>query len=122
MQSQEMQPEMTMLDAVLVRSAVGANPPALFYNWRSLWQTPPKEKAEVAERQINTLGKMREIGVLSDEATAVVGVNAMVETGAFPGIEKAAQEFPLLFNEDDTSGTESDDVTGDQPPPGEDAE
>lgn len=92
-----MEPAVSVLDECLIRSALGDRPEEVHFNWRPLWQPSTKERAENADRIATAVQKLRD--VLSPEALSRAAVNALTETGAFPGLEQAAMEFP--FDEDD---------------------
>lgn len=98
-QTLRMTPAMQIMDECLIRSALGDRPDEIHYNWRPLWQPTAKEKAENADRLASAVQKMKAANVVSPEALSRAAVNAMTETGAFPGLEAADKEFP--FDEDD---------------------
>lgn len=96
-QSLQMGPAMSVLDECLIRSALGDRPDDVHYNWRNLWQPTAKERAENAEKLANAGDKLRDM--VAPEALSKAMVNALTETGAFPGLEAASEEFP--FDPDD---------------------
>jgi hypothetical protein len=100
MQSLEIGPAMSVLDECLIRSALDDRPPGVHYNWRPLWSPSLKERAEVGKVQAETLKIVSELGAVSDEALGKTAVNALTESGAFPGLEAAANEFPVLDPDD----------------------
>lgn len=107
-QTDEIEPAMAILDECLIRSALGSRPDELWYSWRPLWQPKQKERAETGKIIAEALKVCVEIGALSDEAAAVAAVNALTETGAFPGLESAAAEFEVT--EPDPVEIGSDDI------------
>ena len=98
-QTLQMEPAMSVMDECLVRSALGDRPDDVHFNWRPLWQPTAKERAENADRLASAVQKIKAANVVSPEALSRAVINAMTETGAFPGLEAAADEFP--FDEDD---------------------
>jgi phage-related protein (TIGR01555 family) len=86
-------PSMLTLDEALIRSALGSRPDDIYYKWKPLWQPTEKERAETAGKIVDALDKVNKMDVLSYEAMAHTTVNAMVESGAFPGVEAAVDEF-----------------------------
>lgn len=90
-QTMRVEPATYGLDECLVRSALGARPDDVHYNWRSLWQPTAKEKAEVGKIIADTIVAMD--GLLADEVRASTAVNALTESGAFPGLEAAVLEY-----------------------------
>jgi len=100
-QSLQMEPAMQILDECLIRSALGDRPDDVHFNWRPLWQPTAKERAENADKIASAGQKLKDMDALSPEALSRAMVIALTETGAFPGLESAADEFP---NEDDITG------------------
>lgn len=98
-QELEIEPAMDVLDECLIRSALGSRPEEIHYNWRKLWQPSQKEIAETAERSMNALEKLFRMEGVSPEAVGKAGVNTLTESGAFPGLEAAANEFPQQFDD-----------------------
>ena len=100
-QSLSMEPAMSVLDECLIRSALGNRPEELHYNWRPLWQPTAKERAENADKLATAGQKLNEMDIISPEALGKAMVTALTETGAFPGLEQADQEFPMTGPGDD---------------------
>ena len=96
-QAMMMEPAMSLLDEALIRSALGDRPDEIHFNWRPLWQPSSKERAENADKIATAVQKLRD--VVSPEALSAAAINALTETGAFPGLEQAAADHP--FDEDD---------------------
>lgn len=106
-QTLRMQPSMAVLDECLIRSALGSRPADVFYNWRPLWQPTAKERAETGKTLSETMKNSVEIDAVSVEAGGKALVNALTESGAFPGLESAAEEFPTVEGDDDDDATGS---------------
>ena len=100
-QTLQMQPSMAILDECLIRSALGARPPELFYNWRPLWQPTAKDRAEIGLKIVETLEKLNGMGVIPSEAVGETAVNALTESGVFPGLEAAVEGQEDDIAEDD---------------------
>lgn len=94
-QTLRMEPEMSLLDEGIIRSSLGGRPESIFYDWRSLWQPTAKERADTGKILTETMEKADRMGAVSGEAAAVSLVNALVENGVFPGLEKAAKDYPV---------------------------
>lgn len=91
-------PEMQLLDQCLQYSALGKVDPSLHYVWRSLWQTTPKEQADIGKTVADTIKTLSDTKLFPADALAKVGANALVEAQAMPGIEdemEAAQGSDL---------------------------
>lgn len=95
-QTLDLEPAMAVFDECLIRSALGSRPGDVHYNWRPLWQPTAQEKAETADTLGSAMQKLCQIDAVSPEAAGSALVNAYVEAGAFPGLEIAAADFPLL--------------------------
>ena len=94
-QTLHMQPEMSVLDECLIRSALGNRPDELHYTWKPLWQPTAKERADVGKTSAETIQMAITMGAVSEEAGGSALVNALTESGAFPGLEGYADEFPV---------------------------
>jgi len=89
MQELEIGPEMQILDECLIRSALGARPATIHYEWRSLWQTTPKERADIGKTTADTIKTIADTKLFSADALAKAAENALVEVQALPGLEDA---------------------------------
>jgi phage-related protein (TIGR01555 family) len=94
-QTLHMQPEMSGFDECLIRSALGNRPDELHYTWKPLWQPTAKERADVGKISAETIRLAIDMGAVSEEAGGSALVNALTESGAFPGLEGYADEFPV---------------------------
>ncbi len=102
-QTLRMQPAMSVLDECVIWSALNERPADLHYTWRSLWQPTAKERADTGKVAAETMKIAAEMGAVSEEAAGKALVNALTESGAFPGLEGYAEEFP--FESDDSLDT-----------------
>jgi hypothetical protein len=78
---------MALLDQCLQYSALGKVDPSLHYVWRSLWQTTPKEQADIGKTVAETIKALSDTKLFPADALAKVGANALVEAQTMPGIE-----------------------------------
>lgn len=102
MQELELTPALHILDECLIRSALGSRPDDIYYLWRSLWQTTDKERADIGKTTADIIAALKGAEVLPIETLGAAAVNAMIETGALPGLEAAVEEFGIdLFAEGD---------------------
>lgn len=88
-----LQPAMSVLDECLIRSALGARPPEVWYSWRSLWQSTDKERADIGKITAETIKTIDETGLLPDEVMQAVAVNMLTESGVAPGLESEMDEW-----------------------------
>lgn len=88
LQSNELQPAMSILDECLIRDALGSRPLDIHYNWNSLWQQSDKERAELADKMAGAIQKTISSGAIPAEVMTKSVVNAFTESGIFPGLEQ----------------------------------
>jgi len=103
-----LQPEMQILDECLIRSALGSRPPEIFYNWRSLWQTTDKERADIGKTTAESIKIIAETRLVPDTVMSTVAVNMLTEAGVAPGLEAEMLEW-LKSNPDGIEETEGED-------------
>lgn len=101
MQSLDIGPAMRLLDECLIRSALGDRPEEIHYVWRPLWQPTAKEKADVGKISAETMKIALDMDAVSVEAAGSALVNVLTESGAFPGLEGYADEFPVVLHDPD---------------------
>ena len=92
LQNSDVTPVLAPLDERLIMSATGSRDPAIFYDWRPLWQMSPEEKAKRDKTVAETANTYANMGVVPDDAFAVAVQNRLVEDGVFPGLEAALEE------------------------------
>lgn len=87
LQTIEMQPEMNVLDEVIVRSAGGGSLMESPYEWRPLRQMTEAQRSEIRSRDADTISKLAMSGVLPDEEVTKAAAQMFGETGidAFSG-------------------------------------
>jgi len=85
-------PAMTPLDNALWMSATGTRPTDAWYEWASLWQQTPKEKAETAKIKAEATQIYSSSGLIPADALAKGVQNQLIEDGVYPGLEDALEE------------------------------
>ena len=113
-------PTIRRLDEALIASALGTVPKDVWYEWNPLWQQGEKEKAETGKLKAETTAIYQKTGLIPDEALAKGTQNALVEDGAYPGIEDALKEAEAALAlppieeepEDDPNGTPGGNTPG----------
>lgn len=110
----DMTPALFRLDEALIRSATGGRDPGIHYRWAPLWQMTDKERAEIFKLKVDGARSIAGTGGASPalmpiEALSDALVNALVEDGSLPGLEKAIEEYGRLSEqeEDDVEVTAS---------------
>jgi phage-related protein (TIGR01555 family) len=81
------EPELATLDRLIMRSAFGAEPEGLHYNWNSLWQMSDAEKSDIALKQAQTMKLDVDAALISPETMRRARENQLIETGTYPGLE-----------------------------------
>ncbi|KWV17144.1 DUF1073 domain-containing protein [Xanthomonas translucens] len=88
-----LQPALQVLDECLVRSALGARPPEVFFSWRSLWQTSDTERATIGKTTADTIKTIADTKLIPEDVLSKVAVNMLTEAGVAPGLESEMEEF-----------------------------
>jgi uncharacterized protein len=116
-QTLEMQPALYRLDECLIRSALGARPPEIYYSWAPLKQMTEKELADIGKTTAETVQILSNSGSFTQEELRKVTTNTFVEMGIFPGIDQAVADtdkaggFDLGGEDDDADEPPVDNVT-----------
>lgn len=90
------------IDPLLVRSALGAQSPDIFFVFNPLWQTTDAEEADIAKKKAEVAEIDSRIGLVPATALAKGRQNQLVEDNWYPGIEaalaeaEAAQDVPPI--------------------------
>lgn len=105
MQEIEMQPAMARMDECLIRSALGARDPSIYYNWAPLWGMSETEKAAVFKTKADAARTIAGTGtsppLMPIEALSDALVNELIEDGSLSGLEAAIDEYGKLSEQDD---------------------
>lgn len=100
-----LQPSLQVLDECLIRSALGSRPPEVFYNWRSLWQTTDKERADIGKTTAETIKTIADTRLIPESVLVQVAANMLTEAGVALGLEaemlKYGQSTPPDSDEQD---------------------
>lgn len=99
-QSLDIEPEMELLDQAIVWEATGNQMGDIHFNWNSLWQMNDSEKADIAAKKAGIIASMQATGLWPDEVLSEAGANAIIESGAVPGLEAAIRDYQGLGEED----------------------
>lgn len=102
LQATEITPALSALDECLIRSALGSRPAEIYYDWRPIWETTAKERAEIGKATADIVSVLSGTNLFPVETLQQAAANAMIETGALPGLEGAVDEHGLdLFDPDE---------------------
>lgn len=103
-QENDIQPALELLDEVIIRSALGSRPEEVYYNWRSLWQMSDEKRAEIGNKQADTVVKLVGTGIFDNESLQKAAINMFTEAGTMPGLEGYTDE------DTDDNGEPSEDL------------
>jgi uncharacterized protein len=101
-QSNEIEPAMSILDECIIRSALGSRPADIWYSWASLWQTSDAEKADIFSKVAGAVKAIADSGVLPREVMTKSVVNKLVETGSLPGLEADYNDWGGEYDQEET--------------------
>jgi phage-related protein (TIGR01555 family) len=116
LQTNAIEPAISILDECLIRDALGNRPAEVWYKWASLWQMSDKELAELADKFAGAFEKIARSGILPAEVMTQSVVNRFTESGILPGLEGdynewvAAGGMEELGEEDDDEDNPDDDT------------
>lgn len=86
-QTLELDPEMDILNQVLIKSTLGVNPEDISYQWASLWQTSDSEKAENSKKVAETISILAQTRLFPDDDLSQAAVNMLIEHSVMPALE-----------------------------------
>ncbi len=111
-QQNDLRPLLDRLDYVLIPSALGSRPSDIYSEFAPLAQPKPKELADIEKVRADTVAVYVNTGLIPTDALAKATANMMVESGQWPGLEKAIEE-----SEEELGG--EPDVDPNEPDPSE---
>lgn len=103
-QDELLAPALDRLDEILIRSALGKRPKEIWSKFNPLAQMDAEQLAKVESERAKALKGYADTGLFEDVALSVLGRNAIVEGGAWPGAEQAFDDADQLPDDDDPNG------------------
>lgn len=91
-QDVEVMPPLARLDEVLLRSALGSRPAEIYYEFAPLEEADPEEAATVEYNEAQTVEIYSRTNLVPVDALAKAAVNRLIESGRWPGLDKAIEE------------------------------
>lgn len=88
----EIAPGLSVLDEVLIRSALGSRDPDITYEFGELSEPDETAESENDKRDAETVQVYASSGLIPKDALAKSAVNRMIESGRWPGLDQAIQE------------------------------
>lgn len=87
MQTLEIDPALSILNEVLIRSALGDRPADVNYQWSSLWQMDDVQKATVSKSVAETIKILSETRLFPEDDLSEAAVNMLIEHSVMPSLE-----------------------------------
>lgn len=106
-QNELLQPALDRIDELLIPSALGSKPSDVYYEFAPLSQMDEKDAAEIEKQRAETIQAYALSGLIPDTALAAMAKNSIVESGRWPGSEKAFEEAEAA-GDDPTDQNEAD--------------
>ncbi|WP_300396401.1 phage portal protein [Henriciella sp.] len=108
-------PKLNRLDEVMIRSALNDRPDELHYNWAPLFQKDAKELAEIEKTRSEAAAKNASSGLIPTAPMGKALINAMIESGQWPGLEDAMEEYEAETPEFDPNAGDPNNPDPDAP-------
>lgn len=109
-QGAEITPVFTRLDEILIRSALGTRPPEVYWEFSPLRPVDEAAASEIEKREAETVLVYQQTGLVPSVALAKAAQNRMVESGRWPGLDKALEEA-------EAAGKLPSTIAGEEKPP-----
>ena len=87
-QNTDLRAELEPLDNALIRHTLGDYPEGISYEWNSLWQMSPQEKADVDHKNAQTDKIYIDSALFPDEALRKSITDKLVENGTYPSLDQ----------------------------------
>jgi len=107
-QSEQLAPAFEQLDPMLIPSALGNRPPEIYYEFAPLRPVDEAQHSEVEKREAETVHTYQQTGLIPLDALAKATQNRMVESGRWPGLDKALEESEAAGDLPDMGNDETD--------------
>lgn len=108
-QGAEIKPNLLRLDEILIRSALGTRPPEVYWQFAPLRPVDEVQASEIEKREAETVQVYSQSGLIPNAALAKAAQNRMVESGRWPGLDKALEEAEAAGKLPDKIAGEGDD-------------
>jgi hypothetical protein len=91
-QNEMLAPALDRIDELLLRSALGSVPSDVYYEFAPLSQMSEKDAATIEAQRATTVKTYADTGLIPDVALSEIAKNSIVESGRWPGSEKAFED------------------------------
>ena len=85
-------PALDQVDELMIRSALGSKPSDVYYEFAPLSQMDEKDAATIEKQRADTVKVYADSGLIPDVALSAMAKNSIIESGRWPGSEKAFEE------------------------------
>lgn len=106
----EIAPALSVLDEVLIRSALGTRDEDISYEFGDLSEPDETSESENDKRDAETVQIYAASGLIPKDALAKSAVNRMIESGRWPGLDQAIQESQAELGLPDNPDGNDDDL------------
>lgn len=100
-QKVRVEPALSRLDEVLIRSALGSRPPEIHFSWNPLWQSSDIDKATIALQKAQAFQIDVNAALINPDVLREARANQLIEDGVYPGLEAAIEEHDIEPDEDE---------------------
>jgi phage-related protein (TIGR01555 family) len=91
-QTEVLRPALDQIDELLIPSALGSAKSDVYYEFAPLDQLDEKDAATVEKQAADTIKVYADAGIIPDVALSEMAKNRIVESGRWPGSEKAFED------------------------------
>jgi phage-related protein (TIGR01555 family) len=99
-QTEVVRPALDQIDELLIPSALGSAQSDVYYEFAPLDQLDEKDAATVEKQAADTIKVYADTGIIPDVALSAMAKNRIVESGRWPGSEKAFEEAEAAIADD----------------------
>lgn len=91
-QKADLTPALARLDEILIRSTLGSRPPEIYSEFAPLEEADPTQDSENEKREAETVEIYTRTALIPNDALAKAAANRLIESGRWPGLDKAIEE------------------------------
>jgi phage-related protein (TIGR01555 family) len=91
-QTADLRPALARIDEVLIRSTLGSRPPEIYYEFAPLEDPDEQQEATNEKLEAETVEIYSRTNLIPSDALAKVTANRLIESGRWPGLDKAIEE------------------------------
>lgn len=92
-QTNELSPILDPFFEIFIRSTLGTRPTEVWYTWSPLYTMTEKEMSDIETAYAKVFTEYANNGLIRTEILSDAAMNRMVESGQYPGLEKAMKKW-----------------------------